>query len=248
MFFYDKKVIYLHMVRDSITQGSAGFVKLEIREREQEMHIQIQTEIPSGRFPVYGIVERMNSLGQVLLGNILIYNGKGQTKIKYNGVETLAELEVMVSPHCVIQGFIQDKSRIEQVELKSAEHKEKHYSSVWEYLIEHYAQVHPYGDERCYVSITLKELELLSENYRGLEKNSFLLHGFYNYGHLILGPEMEGNNQYFVGVPGVYYEREKLVALMFGFEAFECEGESQMAKFGYYLKRVAMDSGKILKS
>ena len=44
---------------------------------------------------------------------------------------------------------------------------------------------------------------------------------------------------FFLGVPGVYYEREKMVALMFGFEAFECcGGKAEPGKFGYYLRRV----------
>ena len=66
--------------------------------------------------------------------------------------------------------------------------------------------------------------------------NSFLLHGFYNYRHVILGKEGE---VHYLGVPGVFYEREKMVALMFGFEAFECcGGKAEPGKFGYYLRRV----------
>ena len=78
----------------------------------------------------------------------------------------------------------------------------------------------------------------MSGKYQHLVNNSFLLHGFYNYRHVILGKEGEA---YYLGVPGVFYEREKMVALMFGFEAFECEsGESKAGEFGYYLRKVEL--------
>ena len=54
---------------------------------------------------------------------------------------------------------------------------------------------------------------------------------------MILGKEGE----YYLGVPGVFYEREKMVALMFGFEAFECEsGDPKAGTFGYYLRKVEL--------
>ena len=38
--------------------------------------------------------------------------------------------------------------------------------------------------------------------------------------------------------PGAYFEREKMVAVMFGFEGFECGGAVENGKFGYYMRRV----------
>lgn len=133
----------------------------------------------------------------------------------------------------------------------------------WEQLCRMYPVVHPYEDEREYISIQPKDFVVMTGDYQHLANNSFLLHGFYNYRHIILGrepleevdgdgtakgPEKEKANQgkkrekygnFYLGVPGVYYEREKMVALMFGFEAFECcGGRAEPGKFGYYLRRV----------
>lgn len=106
----------------------------------------------------------------------------------------------------------------------------------WRQLLKSYKQVHPYGDERIYVSIEPKDFVVMSGEYQHLAHNSFLLHGFYNYRHIIMGEE---NGSYYLGVPGVFYDREKMVAMMFGFEAFECEGgKAENGKFGYYLKKV----------
>jgi hypothetical protein len=107
----------------------------------------------------------------------------------------------------------------------------------WEQIMNTYPKIHPYGDERVYVKLEPKDFLILQEKYQPLTGNSFLLHGFYNYRYVILGKE----NGYYLGVPGVYYEREKMVALMFGFEAFECEGgNAESGKFGYYLRKVEL--------
>lgn len=107
----------------------------------------------------------------------------------------------------------------------------------WEQILSAYEQIHPYGDERVYVKLEPKDFIILQAKYQNLVNNSFLLHGFYNYRYVILGKE----DEYYLGVPGVFYEREKMVALMFGFEAFECPGGSAKAgDFGYYLRKVEL--------
>lgn len=105
----------------------------------------------------------------------------------------------------------------------------------WEQILENYEKIHPYGDERIYVKLEPKDFIILQAKYQHLVNNSFLLHGFYNYRYVILGEEQD----YYLGVPGVFYEREKMVALMFGFEAFECPGGiAKAGEFGYYLRKV----------
>ena len=105
----------------------------------------------------------------------------------------------------------------------------------WEQLLDTYEKIHPYGDERVYVKLEPKDFVILQSKYQHLVNNSFLLHGFYNYRYIILGKEKD----YYLGVPGVFYEREKMVAQMFGFEAFECPGGNVRAgEFGYYLRKV----------
>ena len=110
----------------------------------------------------------------------------------------------------------------------------------WEQLNRIYSKIRPFGDVREYLSIAPRDFIILSEHYQELVQNSFLLHGYYNYGHLILTKIREGiEENYYLGVPGVYYEREKQAALLFGFEGFEGDGEAVTdGSFGYYMKRV----------
>lgn len=112
----------------------------------------------------------------------------------------------------------------------------------WEQLNRIYPKIQPFGDVREYLSIAPCDFVILSEHYQEMVQNSFLLHGYYNYGHLILTKIKEGiDDNYYLGVPGVYYEREKQAALLFGFEGFEGDGDAvQDGSFGYYMKRVEL--------
>lgn len=70
--------------------------------------------------------------------------------------------------------------------------------------------------------------------FRSFLHNSFLLHGYYNYGHLIIDETVAEPR---LGVPGNYYEREQMVATMFGFPYFEPARDKdaiEAGTFGYY--------------
>lgn len=120
------------------------------------------------------------------------------------------------------------------------EQPEQYFSDKWEQLTHMYPLIHPFQDERAYLSIAPKDFVVLCRAYQKMVHNSFLLHGFYNYHHLLLGRIQEKDEwHYYLGVPGNFYTREKMVAEMFGFEAFEGEkNPASSGDFGYYMKRV----------
>ena len=112
----------------------------------------------------------------------------------------------------------------------------------WSQLWEIYPHIKPFQDEREYLSIGPSDFVLFSAASYKMVNNSFLLHGYYNYRHLILAKiEQKGEDIYYVGVPGTFYEKEKQVAIMFGFESFECAEEpAQAGDFGYYMMRTEL--------
>ena len=94
----------------------------------------------------------------------------------------------------------------------------------------------------------------LGELARGewkLANNSFLLHGYYNYHHLLL---IEEGDDCILGVPGIYHRRERQAAECFGFLEFrEVEGlpvtlseqeRNDYERFGYWCRKVKKDSRK----
>lgn len=114
--------------------------------------------------------------------------------------------------------------------------------SKWQQIASIYPHIKPFRDEREYISIGPGDFVILPEKYYRMANNSFLLHGYHNYEHLILTKvERRGEAIYYIGVPGTYYDREKQVAVMFGFESFECmEEPARQGDFGYYMMRLEL--------
>lgn len=112
----------------------------------------------------------------------------------------------------------------------------------WEQLSSIYPHIHPFRDAREFLSVGPEDFVVLRERCYQMTHNSFLLHGYYNYRHLLLmRQEMPEQVKYYIGVPGNFYEREKQVARMFGFESFEGTREPAWeGDFGYYLIAVEL--------
>lgn len=112
----------------------------------------------------------------------------------------------------------------------------------WQQLQRIYPHICPFQDEREYLSLRPEDFVILRSDAYRLVQNSFLLHGFYNYKHLILTHMSQKNvGKYYIGVPGNFYEKEKQVAIMYGFDSFECKHEpAGEGDFGYYMIRVEL--------
>lgn len=98
----------------------------------------------------------------------------------------------------------------------------------------------PFDDDMMYDCVETKpELMRFSPfSAQNFGQNSFLLHGFYSYGHLLVGKMARPgkSRRYFVGVPGVYNNRERVMAAMYGFENFRksIRRDYKHPYFGYW--------------
>jgi hypothetical protein len=74
--------------------------------------------------------------------------------------------------------------------------------------------------------------------YQALD-NSFAAYGYMLYKHLIVGCVREPSGKVgFVGVPGVFYQQEKLLARMYGYPSFLVDqpDEETANDFGYWIR------------
>ncbi|MCM1537475.1 MAG: DUF6128 domain-containing protein [bacterium] len=124
--------------------------------------------------------------------------------------------------------------------------RERHVTALsddkWKQLCNIYPTVHPIGDEIEFIKITPADFVVLRQEYQNLVRNSFLLHGYYNYEHILLGKYPD---KYYIGVPGIMHEQERLAAAMFGFVGFERaeapkEQKENRDQFGYYMMEVGI--------
>lgn len=86
--------------------------------------------------------------------------------------------------------------------------------------------------------IDLADIRRLFPTKQYYANNSFVIHGFMNYNHLIVKTV---DNKKYLGVPGVYEKPEEMMAKLFGFTEFVDEkthSESQSeGAFGYWLSQ-----------
>ena len=124
--------------------------------------------------------------------------------------------------------------------------RERHVTNLsddkWKQLCSIYPIVHPIGDDVEFIKITPADFVVLRQEYQNLVRNSFLLHGYYNYEHILLGKYPD---KYYIGVPGVMHEQERIAAAMFGFVGFEHaeapkEQKDNRDRFGYYMMEVGI--------
>ena len=112
-------------------------------------------------------------------------------------------------------------------------------------------EVEPYiqPPDVIYEKIQRQDLSRLPRKEWRIANNSFLLHGFYNYHHLLY---IQEDKKVWIGVPGIYHEKEKVAAGTFGFQEFRRltdvdidleEGERNTYEdFGYWCRQISDSS------
>ena len=132
----------------------------------------------------------------------------------------------------------EDTARL--AELDREENEELADTNIWKKMSDLYTKVLAFDyDNGCEIlSIKPQDIGLLPREVWTYGNNSFLLHGYYNYRHLILAKLLEPQQppRYLLGVPGHYFSNEKYMASMFGFPHFVLAGKQPQGdgRFGYW--------------
>lgn len=168
-----------------------------------------------------------------------------------SGEKRLPEKESLPEEKCVPeQGTLAEEKRVPERDISATEVPMRNFfpryswEEVWELLRKEHPVFAPFEDENILCArIELKDLRELPKRYWYLGNNSFLLHGFFNYRYLVIGKLEE--DRWFLGVPGVYQNQERVMAAIFGFpeflpEAFHMEGTPEQGeplnRFGYWYR------------
>lgn len=149
-------------------------------------------------------------------------------------IEDLCKDIRCIEPTCCNQ-----QSQREEIRCNGRESGKFECHPIAQNIFHRFPKVYPFADQEitdC-VRIEPQDIGLLPIEAWVLGNNSFLLHGYYTYRHLIFGKitTMDGF-VYVIGVPGVYHSRESFMAKMFGFDHFKCvkKTEKKDGEFGYF--------------
>ncbi len=106
-------------------------------------------------------------------------------------------------------------------------------------IFDKFPRIYPFEDNEILIcaKIEPKDIGMLPKELWVLSNNSFLVHGYYCYHHLIFAKLKDRYGcRYILGVPGIYHNRERFMARMFGFDGFKPirKRELRQGDFGYW--------------
>lgn len=175
----------------------------------------------------------------IRMSDFILYKEEIPDKEEISAPEIL-EQEESVSVEVLPQQDELSQDLLEQEEHTCRETEEPEVTAEEVFLQETEWDFQPFADGEIPFckKITLQDISM---------RNNFLLHGYENYQHLLVG-KMPENNQYILGIPGIYDPQERFMAGVFGFPNFKAarrEGEMLAAEdiaerpiFGYWYRLV----------
>lgn len=227
-------ITYVYEYKEGQKMKNVGFIRVDIRGKALQMMINIKlqaSENENGEFVLYIKDRTMNIIS---LDDFVLFRGEYNKKIfvdledekialenvlgaafRFEGGRYLASCWKDGEEKIVAQGnFLEEKeiAKVDVVEETVVEQEDK--------VID--LQVANVDEALRYCKINLSEIHGLPNRYWHFSNNSFLIHGFWNYGYLVLKETMEDTKKRTsLGVPGVFEQPEMVMASYFGFSSFE---------------------------
>ena len=262
---YKRQISYIDLIENELKRGNAGFIKWEKYDECHILSVFINGLKNIFNKEVNVSLENGHSIGKLSIkngkaeGTFLITRGEKDWEpiirviripldeekelvAEFEGAERPVEIAEAAEEVASVEGQAEEKEKepvtvLEKILPETVEREwDLDSKSAWEILSKTHELIYPFRNSVGCYRIFPKDINLLHENYHSLQNNQFLMHGYYNYRHLIIFPKKDDENEFWLGVPGIYHEREKIAARMFGFEKFEgTKKEYRVGDLGYYL-------------
>lgn len=218
---------------EHLMNGSFGI------EESKGIYIEGENHIYASHWDDYPVdVERFVPLGRSARQALAESVGRVDSQSEEKEAELLkaAELETRESMQKP-EDSVQSQEAAQKTEIKRDTREEQ-----WEYLTRHFPvmqYVDGGGAVMSSIRLDPQSLTKVPRDKWELGNNSFLLHGIYQYRHLLLlRRKTEREVTYYIGVPGVYNDQEQMMASMFGFQEFRMlkEPGTKQGSFGYWCR------------
>lgn len=140
-----------------------------------------------------------------------------------------------------IQESVQGEEAVQQ-ELEEVSATEQ-ITESWQTILDTYPRLPLFTDSQLLecVKIVPQDIGKLAIGNWKLGVNTFVSHGYYHYRYLMLGRvKFDSGECVVIGVPGVFTNKEKYLANMFGFDTFVPAKKSNVltGNFGYWVSEV----------
>lgn len=225
-------VTYLYECQRGSKSKNVGFIRVNIRGQETTMEVYLRNvprSMDKGKLFVLIYKEKLQ--GEELR-EIQIQNGQSDARIEISteniddrgfSLEDVEGIGIQLDSGLYIASCWKDTyaERIIRGEFVIEPCEKEEVLVVAQDVSHHEEMVHD-GPCTIYEKIDLSQIrDLPSPNWH-FATNSFLVHGFWNYGYLVLKKEVEETKEILsMGVPGVFEKPEAVMAVFFGFPKFE---------------------------
>ena len=234
-------VTYLYECERGNKSKNVGFIRVNVRGVNTTMEVYLRNVVRAKDVGKLYVLIYKEELQGIELGNLEIQNGQSDGKMEVSSENikdsgfSLADIEGvgicfesgMYIASCwkdtyaneiILGDFKIEEELTEDVVLRPMMNSEPECLEIKNEVDE------KIENERriTYEKIDLSQIrDLPSPNWH-LATNSFLVHGFWNYGYLVLKENVEENQKTLsLGVPGVFEKPEAVMAIYFGFPSFE---------------------------
>lgn len=163
-------------------------------------------------------------------------------QMKAQQVRTMEAVQELLFRNTNPQGTMPQNTKLQDTTPQNAKPQEE--MPAFEKVFINRDFIDAFEDDYFYdcVEVTPELLKQLPIEDDAVVNNSFLVHGYYNFKHILFGKvcENDNNTRYFIGVPGMYYNRERFMASMFGFCNFKKSHRSDYSNpyFGYWYQEI----------
>ena len=144
-------------------------------------------------------------------------------QMKAQQVRAMEAVQELLFRNTNPQGTMPQNTKLQHTTLQNAKPQEE--MPAFEKVFINRDFIDAFEDDYFYdcVEVTPELLKQLPIEDDAVVNNSFLVHGYYNFKHILFGKvcENDNNTRYFIGVPGMYCNRERFMASMFGFCNFK---------------------------
>lgn len=240
-------ITYLYKYKDGKRTKNTGYLRVDVRNQMMQIQINIRDNEFTEEVGTCYLVRNEDKITHQYMGELYLKGGtcKGElqasakdivgVQIQFEGnidmlacwreedeanlVRTMMQPEVLADD--MPEEMLENQERVDGDEVTN------------EVLVEddatHSNIVATELELDVYRKINLNDIYTLPSQYWHYSNNSFLLHGFWNYGYLVCKEMVEENQKKIsLGVPGIYEEPEMVMASYFGFPRFEVLSEETM--------------------
>ena len=247
-------VTYLYAYKDGEKMKNTGHIRVDVRGNILDMQIKIKDSDLDDVKGTFYIVIRKDSISKIPLVDIFLRGGAYSGKASYNcsieniigvGIQyengsymascwkdgeeaVIAGENVLINNTAVIENKVEE-NQIQEIDIKEAIETKEQIEEKIKVASMEIAEPSLNEIEPIYRKMNLNEIYTLPSHAWHFSNNSFLIHGFWNYGYLVLKETMEENQKRIaLGVPGIFEQPEMVMATYFGFPKFETLSSMEM--------------------